>query len=661
MTAQLLLIAVASLLLGALLAVCFCRADRLALATGSGGAVLGCGLGFAGSLLALIKNQRAELSAAWTLPTGQFHVAYDSLSAFFLLAVFLVAGLSAIYGAGYLRSYLGKQRVAPALVFFNLLVVAMVGVVVARDAILFLIAWEGMTIASFFLVVFESQRDEVRRAGFTYLVASHLGAAFLFILFMLLRRSSGSYDFSDIAAAGSLSPGLASTCFLLALVGFGTKAGFFPFHIWLPDAHPAAPSHVSAVMSGVMIKMGIYGLLRVLMLLGPPQIAWGACLLFIGGISGVVGLLNALGQRDLKATLAYSSIENIGIIGLGLGIGLIASSQGYLALACLGYGGSLLHVLHHGLMKGLLFHCAGSVLHGTGTRNIDALGGLSRRMPWTAFLFLLGSVAICGLPPLCGFVSEWLLYIGAFRGGASLPAKWGALTLASVPVLALIGGLAVACFTRTFGVLFLGEPRTAASQHGHEAGPAMRGAMLAGALACALLGLFPRAAFALVDPVLSETLHLGRLPEDILAATQGILFGVALFLGIALGLALARAALLRRRQVTSAQTWGCGYANPTPAMQYTTGSFADPLLSPLTLTGSAHVEQEGPSGYFPTHARYEEHHHDLAGQRFLIPAISWAVAWLSRLRVLQQGRIHLYLAYILFTVVALLLWQLTGT
>ena len=315
------------------------HSDRAALAIGTVGSALACLVGVAASLSALIDGEERSLRAAWPLPVGELHVALDALSSFFLVCVFLVSGLAAVYGGGYLRPYIGKRRLAPALFFFNLLVASMAVVAIARDGILFLIAWEVMSLTSFFLVTFESEREEVRRAGMTYLIASQLGVIFLFVLFALLsRHSGGTYDFDVLGASGAA--GLANVCFLLALVGFGTKAGFWPLHVWLPDAHPAAPSHVSALMSGVMIKMGIYGLLRTLSFLGRPPAWWGATLIGVGAVSGLIGILNALAQRDLKRRLAYSSVENIGIIALGIGLGLLGQSQGNASVAFLGFAGA---------------------------------------------------------------------------------------------------------------------------------------------------------------------------------------------------------------------------------------------------------------------------------------------------------------------------------
>ena len=655
----LILLSVAFLCASALAAVLVGRSDRAALSIGTIGSSLSCALGVAAAFAALIGGEESSLKATWSLPVGELHVALDPLSSFFLVCVFLVSGLSAVYGGGYLRARIGKRRLAPAVFFFNLLVASMALVTVARDGILFLNAWEIMSLTSFFLDTFENEREDVRRAGITYLIASQLGVVFLFALFALLGRGSGNYDFDVLGTASGPAAGLANVCFLLALVGFGTKAGFWPVHIWLPDAHPAAPSHVSALMSGVMIKMGIYGLLRTLAFLGPPPVWWGALLIAIGAISGVAGVLHALAQHDIKRLLAYHSVENIGIIALGIGLGLLGQSQGNPLVAFLGFAGALLHVLNHGLFKGLLFQGAGSVLHSTGTRDIDSLGGLYRRMPITATTFLIGSVAICGLPPLNGFVSEWLIYVGAFRGGAIFPTGWAVWALAVVPLLALIGGLAATCFVKAFGVVFLGEPRTEAAAKAHEADRLMRAPMLLGALLCLVIGLWPAGALRIVQPAAAFVGGMsGAIPGA--GALAAITRVGAVLLVLVLLLGLVRLALLRGRRISQAATWGCGYAGWGPRMQYTAASFAQPILALFAPVIHSRVDQRGPDGYFPAGARYEEHLGDMAGERLLFPAGRRVVRALSRLHAIQQGRLQLYLVYIAVTLVALLVWQLMG-
>ncbi len=655
-----LLLAAGLLGLSALAAALLGRSDRAALAAGTAGCVAACAAGAPLAVLALLRGEVRVLDPGWTLPVGSLRVGIDPLSAFFLACIFTVCGLAAVYGWGYLAAPGGSRRLAPAAASFNVLAAAMVLVVLARDGILLLLAWELMSLASLLLVLHEHERPEVRRAGLVYLIASQVGVVFLFVLVALLGRAAGGYDFDRLRAAGAAAPGLAGVAFLLALAGFGTKAGFWPVHLWLPDAHPAAPSHVSAVMSGVMIKMGIYGLLRFLTFLGPPPAWWGVVVIAIGAVSGVLGVLQALAQHDLKRLLAYHSVENVGIITLGIGVGLLGQAHGQPALAFLGYAGALLHVLNHGLFKSLLFEGAGSVLHATGARDLDRLGGLARRMPVTAATFLVGSAAICGLPPLNGFVSEWLIYVGAFRGGAALPGHWALASLAAVVALALIGGLAAACFVKAYGVVFLGEPRSAATERAHDPGAAMRVPMLLAALACVAIGLVPAVAVRLAAPaagfLAGPATAAAAGAADAVRALASISRLAAAFLALAALLAWARAAALRRRRVAVENTWGCGYASPTARMQYTAASFARPLLEPFSPLVPAHVEGEGPEGLFPASARLERHTGDPAGERILLPALRGVIRLFSRVRVIQQGRIQRYLAYIFVTLVVLLVW-----
>jgi formate hydrogenlyase subunit 3/multisubunit Na+/H+ antiporter MnhD subunit len=364
----------------------------------------------------------------------------DPLSAFFLLPALVLAGLAAIYGSHYMQAFADRRSLGAPTFFFNLLIASMLLVLIARNGLLFLVAWELMSLSAYFLVTFEHEQADARRAGWVYLVATHLGALFLFALFMLLGRAAASLDFVAYSQAARLGNGWSAVLFALALVGFGAKAGFVPWHVWLPEAHPAAPSHVSAIMSGVMIKTGLYGILRVTTFLGEPALWWGPALMVIGLTGGLFGISLALAQRDLKRALAYSSIENVGLIALGLGVGMWGQTSGHPAMAALGFAGGLLHVWNHALMKGLMFLAAGSVLHATGTKNIELLGGVLKRMPRTGAAMVLGGVAISGLPPLNGFVSEWLMYMGLMRGGLShagisrvvLASAVGALALPSL-------------------------------------------------------------------------------------------------------------------------------------------------------------------------------------------------------------------------------------
>jgi hydrogenase-4 component B len=349
-------------------------------------------------------------------------------------------------------------------------------------------------------------------------------------------------------------------------------------------------------------------------------------------------------------------VENIGIISLGLGLGLLGRSQGNPVVAFLGFSGGLLHVLNHGLFKGLLFQGAGSVLHGAGTREIDRLGGLSRKMPHTAATFLVGAAAICGLPPLNGFVSEWLIYVGAFRGAATLSSGGSVAALFAIVSLALIGGLAAACFVKAYGVVFLGEPRSEAASHAHESPRPMLWAMWMGAALCALVGLAPVQVVRLIAPAAASLAQIDAAPLEAMGPLAGIVRASAVLVGLLLALALLRRLLLRRAEVAAGATWGCGYAQPSPRMQYTAASFADPVLAPFGVVFHRSAHAEGPSGAFPRAAAWEEHLEDRA-ERVLVPAVKGFAQALKKLDFLQRGRTQLYLAYVLATLVALLVWQ----
>ena len=647
-------------LAGGVFALLLGRSNRVALAVGTVACVIASLIGVVTAGYLLLFGGTAEMQASWHVPVGELRVGVDALSAFFLLCIYVVSGLAAVYGAGYLGSHGHHRALAPAVFFFALLVAAMTGVALARDGVLFLVAWELMSLAGYFLVTFEHERDEVRRAGMVYLIASHIGVVFLFILFTIFARHGGDFSFASIAQAGAPEASLANACFLLAIVGFGTKAGFWLLHTWLPEAHPAAPSHVSATMSGVMIKMGIYGLLRTLTFLGPPPLWWGILLIVIGALSGVLGILHALAQHDLKRLLAYSSVENVGIVVLGVGLGLLGQSTANPAMSFLGYAGAVLHTLNHGLFKGLLFQGAGSVLLATGTKEIDALGGLSRKMPVTALTFLVAAVAISGLPPLNGFVGEWLIYVAAFRGGTSLEGAAAVATIAVIPTLALIGGLAAACFVRAYGITFLGTSRTEAASAAHDPSLAMRIPMLLAAALCVTIGLWPDAALRLVERPTLVLVGAATAPDPMLGSLIAITRVSLVLLGLAVLLTLLRRRLLHRRQVTAGPTWGCGYELPSPRMQYTAASFAEPVLGPFEATLHRRTDEERPIGYFPREAHHERHPGDLAGERIIVPIMRRMLTVFGRLRIVQHGRVQLYLVYILVTVVVVLLWQLSG-
>ncbi|MFH1023303.1 MAG: proton-conducting transporter membrane subunit [Planctomycetota bacterium] len=659
-----LLPALGVMILGGLAALAARRSGRTATAFGAGSAVAGGILGLAPAVSAALGAPVETLRLPWGMPGGEFHVALDALSGFFLVPTLLLTALAAIYGAAYLAPHREGKSLGSSWFCFNLLTASMALVLTARNGILFLVAWEVMALASFFLVTFEHEKPGVRRAGWTYLVATHLGTAVLLVMFVIMADAAGSFDFDAWTGVAGRTAMSAGGLFVLAIIGFGTKAGFMPLHVWLPEAHPAAPSHVSAVMSGVMIKTGIYGILRALAFLGPPPMWWGWTLVGIGVTSGVLGVLFALAQHDLKRLLAYHSVENIGIIALGLGLGLVGVSAGMPALAVLGFAGGLLHVLNHALFKGLLFLGAGSVLHATGTRDMDHLGGLMKRMPWTGMTFLVGAAAIAGLPPLNGFVSEFLIYLGAYRSavGGSAPAALvpGILVIGG---LALIGGLAAACFTKAFGIVFLGEPRSDPAVHARECPLAMKLPMLTLAAGCVLVGLFPAPVVNALLPVITSlvgepaprvaaALNLANGP---LVMITGIAF---LFLALTAGLILFRRWLLSDRPVENSVTWDCGYARPTARMQYTASSYAQPFTALFRMFLRTRRRAVPPEGFFPKRASLATHTPDVSREGLFRPVFAATEDALGRLRGLQHGRIQSYVLYIVITLLALLAWKM---
>ncbi|GMU20340.1 MAG: oxidoreductase [Phycisphaerae bacterium] len=591
---------------------------------------------------------------AWALPVGRFAMRLDGLTVFFLVPVLLVPALGAVYGLAYWRQdeHAGNGR--KLRFFYGLLAAAMAVVVGARDGIVLLVAWEIMALAAFFLVTTEDEDTGVRQAGWVYLVATHLGTLCLIAVFALLGSASGSFDLVALEA-GVVGGGPATAIFLLALVGFGLKAGLMPLHVWLPGAHANAPSHVSALLSGVMIKMGVYGIVRIVSLLPDPPIWWGGLVLTAGAVSGVLGVVFALAQHDLKRLLAYHSIENIGIIAMGLGLAMIGRSMGRPDWVVLGLAGSLLHVWNHGLFKSLLFLSAGSVIHAAGTREIDDMGGLSKRMPYTSLLFLIGAVAICGLPPLNGFVSELLVYLGLFRTvGIGAGPSWPAAAFA-VPALAMIGALAVACFVKVFGAVFLGAPRCEIGARSHESPVSMLAPMGLLAMACAVIGLAPESVAPLLDRAVRAWMPATALPGVASLVPLGWIGGLAwvLLIPAVLGTVLLWR-LMQRGAFQKVGTWDCGYAAPSARMQYTASSFAQILVGLFSWILRPQQHRPGVKGIFPEESRFESHVDDTVLDSGVLPCVRLAERGLLRLRFLQQGRIQLYVLYLLVAVVVLL-------
>jgi len=616
------------------------------------------GLLTAGSFLGLVdagkKLFHPDIYAVSIEYLNAFSLSFriDPLSAFFLVAIHAVSMLAAIYSFNYMDNRDKALGTAVNYLFFSLLVAAMALVVAADNMLTFLLSWEIMSLSSFFLVIYNYQSAENRKAGYLYFIFSQVGAMFILAAFAVLYAHTGSFAF---AAASDVSRGVKILVFVLAFVGFGSKAGVFPFHVWLPHAHPAAPSHISAVMSGVMIKTGIYGIIRIYVMLNFHSQLVGAIVLIAGIVSGILGVVYALGQHDLKRLLAYHSVENIGIILIGLGIGMIGTASGQPLMAVLGFSGGLLHVLNHSIFKSLLFMGAGVVLKNTGTRSIDSLGGLLKRMKITGTTFLIGSLAISGLPPFNGFVSEFLIYMGSFHG-VGLSRSAFVLSLLGIVSLAIIGGLALACFSKVVGVVFQGEPRSRAAEHSDEKGPAMLLPMLILAAACILIGVYPKTFVIMaLQAVGAMGLPFERIPiEPFISITGNITQGACIFISVLVLIGILRSFLYKNKTVTRSGTWGCGFTQPTARMQYTGSSYAASVLAFFKAFAPLTEDHPAVRGRFPARTHYHSRIHDIA-ELYLDGVIIRPVMTLfDKLRWIQHGDIHLYIGYILLAIVVLL-------
>ena len=609
----------------------------------------GCAVVAIPPLSVLAGRDAGELRFDTGVPGGPWIFGIDALSALFLLIIVIVGAAAAVYGVAYFQSR-DEARVRFAHLFLAALIVALALVVTARAVLPFLIAWECMAIAAYLLVVFEHERASTRRAGIVYLVSTHTAILALFLLFAIWGSGAADLTFRSLAEWRPDAPATEAALLALAFLGFGLKAGLVPLHFWLPPAHAAAPSHVSALMSGVVIKTGIYGLLRVVALLGVPPAWWGWLLLGSGAISAVLGVLWALTQHDLKRLLAFHSIENIGIILLGLGAGVLGLAYQQPTIALLGFAGASFHTLNHALFKSLLFLGAGAVYRSTGTRDIEQLGGLARWMPHTANVFLIGSVAIVGLPPLNGFVSEWFVFRSLLSAGfAQGELRMAVLFAAS---LGLIGALALACFAKVIGIIYLGAPRHPMRADIRESPTGMLWPQYALAGACVLIGLLPLLA---LPSVLQAAAVVARAPigaaplDDSVRVLTG--FALALAAGLVL-MWLLRAAVIRRVPAVAAETWACGFTATTARMQYTASSFAAPLLAAYSPVAGIRTER--------TADALTTHPSDPVLDLMLTPAWRRLRILAARVRPIQRGRLSLYLLYILLTLAALLLYLLIG-
>jgi len=596
------------------------------------------------SALLIIKPEFAFLS--------QFQAFYiDKLSAFFIIVVNLTVFIGFLYAKGYLQPYYqSKNALRFSIHYFSYLwlYLSMIMVVMIRDGLSFLIVWELMALSSFLLVIFDAEDRTIMKTGISYLIQMHVGMFFILISFLIVDKATGQMSFDALRLYFSNHSNL--LLFMLFFIGFGIKAGFIPMHTWLPQAHPAAPSHVSGVMSGVMIKMGIYGILRVLMSVQTDLLSIGFIILSISLISGVLGVMMAIVQHDLKRLLAYHSIENIGIIGIGIGLGVIGLATHNSVLSLLGFSGGLLHVLNHSLFKSLLFFNAGSVYQATHTRNIEQLGGLMKKMPYTAVLFLIGSLAICGLPPFNGFISEYLIYLGMFKSLSTANLYQSIVILSSIVGLALIGGLAIFCFTKAFGIVFLGVPRSEKASMAKEVSKVM---ILPQFITIGFMMLIGLASVLFIKPVfniITLTFNLHDINQLEVSSVNNliqisILSGI--FVVLIVILLFYRYFHLKTKQIDIGPTWGCGYSAGTYKQQYTATSYAynfNHLAKPILQTKKI-MDNIREDEIFPGKRIFESHSDDIFKKLLIDKPIDWFSGLLKKIAVMQTGQIQHYILY----------------
>ncbi len=598
------------------------------------------------------------------LPWIGAHLRLDALAAFFLVVVNLGGAAAAVYGLGY-----GTHEPAPARVlpFFPAFLAGMNLVVLADDAFTFLLAWEFMSLGSWALVMAHHREPGNAHAGYVYLVMASFGTLALLLAFGLLAGPSGGYAFAAIRSA-ALPQGLSALVLLLVLLGAGSKAGLVPLHVWLPLAHPAAPSHVSALMSGVMTKVAVYGFVRITFdLLGPPAWWWSVVVLILGAITAVMGVLYALMEHDLKRLLAYHTVENIGIIFIGLGLALAFQTNAMGFAAALALTAALFHVLNHSLFKSLLFFGAGAVQSATGQRDMEQLGGLIHRMPLTSFAFLVGAAAISALPPLNGFVSEWLTFQAILLSPDV--AQWSLkfLVPAVGAALALSAALAAACFVKAFGVTFLGRPRSRAAERAAEVDRHSLAAMFALGALCVFAGVFPGLIIDALAPVVIALAHGARMPVQTtiawltvvpVSASRSSYNGLLVLLFIAISASLAAWAIHRvaSKAIRRAAPWDCGFPDPSPLSQYSAGSFAQPIrrvFGTLAFRAREAVDMPAPGDLRP--AEFHLSLQDLAWDGVCVPIAGAVGSVADRLNHLQFLTIRSYLMMVFLALIALLL------
>ncbi len=659
-------------MIGAIGSLAFMKNDQRANLWGNFFAIFGAVAGLISSFLVLVFGSAFSFNIPSSLHLLSLSFNVDKLSGFFIFAISLISLFTSIYALGYVKHYYKKYNIGTLGFFYNIFLAGMVIVSSASSILFFLIVWEIMSLASYFLVIFEHKERSNIQAGSLYFIMTHIGTAFITLAFLLLYHATGTLDFEIIKSnIGAVKPLTKNIVFILALIGFGTKAGIIPFHIWLPSAHPAAPSHVSALMSGVMIKTGIYMLIRIFMdIMADAPLWWGVVILLIGAISSLLGVLYALTEHDIKKVLAYSSIENIGIILLGLGSSLIFWSMNMKPFAILGLTAALFHTLNHAVFKSLLFMGAGAVISEMHTRNMEEYGGLIKYMPQTAFFFLLGSMSISALPPFNGFFSEWLIFQSLFKGisGSDISVCWAFMLAAGS--LAFTGGLAAMCFVNVFGATFLARPRSPEVYHAKESNVTLR------------IGMFALAALTLVIGITAGTVTniLSGVANDlaIFRSSPPAYYSTPLTVGlknnfasismpfIFISLVLVSAIIFfivflftRKRKIKFGTTWDCG-TTLSPRMEITATGFANSIIAifrgVLKPTKQVSIKYRDENmRYFPKTETVKLGTKDIYRGYFYRPLHIFTIKVSEYVKRIQSGNINMYILYILLTLIAILL------
>lgn len=664
-------IIIALFILGAISSLVFQASDRFANRVGNALAILGSSFGLIFSTLVLLKGSELSFVAGTSIfPLVSFSFHIDALSAFFIFTISLIALLCSVYALGYLEHYYRKYNIGMLGFFYNTLILSLILIVSASNALFFLVVWEIMAIASYFIVVYDRNDHDNVKAGLLYFTMTYVGTALILFAFLLLYKYVGSFDFEKIREGISLVPSAVKDfIFMLMLIGFGTKAGIIPFHIWLPTAHSATPAHVSALMSGVIIKVGIYMMIRTFLdILQPAPAWWGFLIVILGSISALLGVLYAITEHDIKKLLAYHSIENIGIILLGLGSALVFFSLSMPSLALIGLIAALFHSLNHAVFKSLLFFSAGAVVNETHTRNIEEHGGLIKYMPHTAFFFLIGAMAITALPPFNGFFSEWLTFQTLFQGIMTLDSgtKW--VFIAGAGALAFSGGLALFCFVKVFGAVFLARPRSKEVQHAKESARLLQIAMSVLALLSIAVGIGAGYVVSFFEKIGNSFGVLKYAPEitqmtsgQTLVAPHGfatvsapllVLFFIFAFLVIVLFLKLIKS---KEQRVVIGTTWDCGM-DLTPRMEITSTGFARSII--LIFKGLLKPSFQNEVKYNDAMSRYLPKSRTITlgvrdvYQVYFYHPIEAVVDRVSlHLKNIQSGNINTYIMYIFLSLI----------